>query len=89
MIDLLKKFRENREKSLRKDYEQRAKDDICFCDKDGRLVLSFKGVAIFYVKNSGEYVTHENVDYVSIEDALKLCDKLRKEYVEVKLMERL
>lgn len=89
MINLFKKYREKHENALRKEYEHRATEEIRFVDTEERLVLAFKGVTVFKVKNSGEYIGYEQPEYVSIEQALQRCETMRKEYVELKVKERL
>lgn len=72
---IINRLRARRQDALRRELELRAADQIYLTDRDGTLIVCFRGVAVYMVGPG------DHRESVSLEEAMHQLCRLRHEYV--------
>ena len=78
---ILAKLRAKREQALRRELQLCAADNIYLTDRNGEVILSYRGVALYHVLDTKNETIISSPEYVSLDVAMRQLDRLRREYV--------
>lgn len=79
--NIIKSIRAKREQALRRELQLRAADNIYLTDRNGEVILSYRGVALYRVLDTKNETIIASPEYVSLDVAMRQLDRLRREYV--------
>ena len=79
--NIIKSIRAKREQAQRRELQLRAADNIYLTDRNGEVILSYRGVALYHVLDTKNETIISSPEYVSLDVAMRQLDRLRREYV--------